>query len=341
MSATAATDGSSPGATPTLRRVVALGGGTGLPAVLRGMRTRLEFADRSALTAVVTMTDDGGSSGRLRRALGALPPGDVRRCLVALSEEENLMAGLFEHRYNGTEGVGGHSLGNLILTALAEQTGSFLRAVEASADVLRIRGRILPSTQDNVQLEAILDDGRRILGETSVARADRAIRRVALRPRSANPTPGVLEAIRAADLVVLGPGSLFTSVVPNIVVDGVAEALRETTAVVVLAANLVSEHGEAAGLDLRDHLAVIEEHVGAPVVDAVLVHEGEIAADVLERYRDEGSVPLTWHGAAPPGVRVIRRNLLATGPKLRHDPTATAESLVEAWRAVRVALAKS
>ena len=323
-----------------LRRVAALGGGTGLPAVLRGMRDRLALDDRSALTAVVTMTDDGGSSGRLRRTLGALPPGDVRRCLVALSEEESLMAGLFEHRYGGTAGVGGHTVGNLILTALAEQTGSFLKAVEASADVLRIRGRILPSTQDNVQLEAILDDGCRLLGETGIARTDRTIRRIRLRPGSAKPSPGVIESIRNADLVVLGPGSLFTSVIPNIVVDGVAEALRDTAAVVVLAANLVGEKGEAAGLELRDHLRVIEEHIGTPAVDAVLVHEGAIAVDVLERYRDEGSIPLGWSGPEPPGVRVIRRNLIAAGPKLRHDPVSTAAGLVAAWRSVNVEVAR-
>jgi uncharacterized cofD-like protein len=334
MNATATVDGRTPSSPRRLLRVAALGGGTGLPAVLRGMRDRLSLTDRSALTAVVTMTDDGGSSGRLRRTLGALPPGDVRRCLVALSEEENLMAGLFEHRYNGNEGIGGHTVGNLILTALAEQTGSFLRAVEASADVLRIRGRILPSTQDNVQLEAILDNGRRLLGETSVAETECRIRRIQLRPRSAKPSPGVLEAIRSADLVVLGPGSLFTSVLPNIVVDGVAQALRETRAVVVLAANLVSERGEAAGLELRDHLAIIDEHVGAAVVDAVLAHEGAIATDVLERYRAEGSVPLSWTWPEPRRPCVIRRNLLASGPKLRHDPLATAEGLVEAWKAI-------
>lgn len=324
-----------------LRRVAALGGGTGLPAVLRGMRSRLELTDRSALTAVVTMSDDGGSSGRLRRTLGVLPPGDVRRCMVALSEEESLMAGLFEHRYGGTEGVGGHTVGNLILTALAEQTGSFLKAVEASSDVLRICGRILPSTQDNVQLEAILEGGQRLLGETRISATERPIRRIQLRPRAAKPSPGVLEAIRDADLVVLGPGSLFTSVLPNIVVDGVADALKKTRAAVVLAANLVSERGEEGGLNLRDHLAVIEEHVGAPVVDAVVVHEGPIAADVLERYRDEGSIPLGWTGADPGRPRVIRRNLLATGPKLRHDPAAIAEGLVDAWMSIAAKVAKS
>ena len=215
------------------RRIVALGGGTGLPAVLRGLRPLASDEDVSALTAVVTMTDDGGSSGRLRRTRGLPPPGDVRNCLVALAEEEDLLAGLFQHRYSGSEELGGHTVGNLILAALAERSGSFLKAVETFSRVLRTAGRILPATEDDVVLEAELEDGSSLIGETQIASCGRTIRRVALRPRSVTPTPGVLESIRAADLIVLGPGSLFTSLLPNLVVDGVGRALRETRAVVL------------------------------------------------------------------------------------------------------------
>lgn len=315
------------------RRVVALGGGTGLPAVLRGLRDVLPREDE-ALTAVVTMADDGGSSGRLRRTMGLPPPGDVRNCLVALAEEEDMLAGLFQHRYGASEELGGHSVGNLILAALAEKTGSFLKAVEMSSRVLRTAGRILPSTQQDVRLEALLEDGTRLLGETLVNACEKRIRRISLRPYGVEPTPGVAEAILQADLVVLGPGSLYTSVLPNIVIEGVARAIRRTGGAVVLVANLVSEHGEAAGLDLQDHLEVIEEHVGGGVVDAVVVHEGPVAEEILARYAKEGAVPLRWPAGTHRRVEIVRRDLLADGPKLRHDPAATAQGLLEAWTAV-------
>ena len=303
-----------------------------MPAVLRGMRGLTANGDVSALTAVVTMADDGGSSGRLRRSRGVLPPGDVRNCLVALSEEEDLLAGLFQHRYEGSAELGGHSLGNLILTALAEQTGSFLKAVEVSSRVLRTVGRILPATLDDVSLEAILDDGSTIRGECVIGDCDRKIERVRLSPDGVRETPGVAEAILNADLVIIGPGSLFTSLLPILVVEGIASALRRTGAARVLVGNLVTEHGEAAELDLRDHLELIESHAEGKVVDAVLVHEGSIDARILQRYEAEGVKPL---GLAEKETRlwhVVRRNLLAPELKLRHDPVATAEGLLTAWR---------
>jgi uncharacterized cofD-like protein len=317
------------------RRVVALGGGTGLPAVLRGLRAFVNGGDIGALTAVVAMTDDGGSSGRLRRTMGVPPPGDVRNCLVALSEEEGVLADLFQHRYGGTEELGGHNVGNLILAALAEQAGSFLKAVELSSRVLRTAGRILPVTLEDVILEAVLEDGSRLLGESKIARSTRKIRRVLLRPSTAAPTPGVVEAILDADLVVLGPGSLYTSIVPNLVVEAVGEALRSTGAPVILVANLVSEKGESAGLSLTDHVTVIEEHGGGGIVDAVIVHEGRIDEGTLARYRSEGAFPLAWPDGRPRGdLRVFKRSLLGQGPKLRHDSVLTAEALVAAWLAL-------
>lgn len=312
------------------RRVVALGGGTGLPAVLRGLRSRVSRNDVAALTAIVTMSDDGGSSGRLRNAMGLPPPGDVRNCLVALSDEEDLLAGLFQHRYGSSRELRGHSVGNLILAALAEQTGSFLKAVEVSSRVLRTRGRILPATQDAVRLEAVLEDGSRVAGETAIEACAKRIRRISLRPRSARPTSGVIEAILEADLVVLGPGSLYTSLVPNIVVDGVADALRRTTGVVVLVANLVGERGAAAQLDLTDHFAVVEEHAGGPIVNVVLVNDSPVEKEIAARYRAEGVSPLYWP-AQRRDVLVVRKSLLAKGPKLRHDSFATAEGLIVAW----------
>ena len=313
------------------RRVVALGGGTGMPSVLRGLREYVTRGGIASLTGIVTMTDDGGSSGRLRRLRGLPPPGDVRKCLVALSPAEDLLAALFQHRYDGSEEIGGHTVGNLILAALAEQSGSFLKAIEMSSRVLRVVGRILPATSDDVMLEAVLEDGGTITGETAIGTCDRRIRRIGLRPRDAKASPGVIEAIEAADLVVLGPGSLYTSLVPILVVAEIAAALRRTRAHVVLVANIVSERGEAAGLGLVDHVAVLEEHAGAGFLDAVLVNDGPIEGDVLARYRAEGAAPLPSPGGFSSGIALVEKNLIAPGSKLRHDPTATSEALLEIW----------
>jgi uncharacterized cofD-like protein len=315
-------------------RVVAVGGGTGLPAVLRGLRLLVKGEATRSVTAVVAMSDDGGSSGRLRRTMGLPPPGDVRNCLVALAEEETLLGSLFQHRYGRSE-LEGHSVGNLILAALAEQTGSFLKAVEMSSRVLRTVGRILPATEDDVRLEATLEDGARVAGETNVAAVDRRIRRISLVPNGAAPAPGVVKSILEADLVVLGPGSLYTSILPNLAVRGIAEALRQTDAAVILVANLVSERGEASGMDLADHLEVIEGHAGDRIVDGVLVNDGPVEGETLRRYRAEGATPLRWNGTCRPRLHVERRFLLAPGSKLRHDPDATAEGLVRAWGAVK------
>ena len=316
-------------------RITALGGGTGLPALLSGLRERVIDGKLSSLTAVVAMTDDGGSSGRLRKTRGMPPPGDIRNCLVSLAVDRDLVTALLQYRYAGSEELGGHTVGNLILAALAEQTGSFLKAVEVSSRVLRTAGRILPSTLEDVVLEAVLEDGSRIRGETKIGSCERRIRRISIDPESVQATPGVVEAIERADMVVLGPGSLYTSIVPHLAVRETADALRRTSALRLLVANLVCEKGESAGLDLIDHLDVLEEHAGGPVIDAVLVNSGAIEADVLKRYEAEGTYPLMWPEDRKRNVRVIQRNLLARNRKLRHDPEATVEGLLTAWRATR------
>jgi len=202
-------------------KVVALGGGTGLPAVLRGLKRSLAETG-GTLTGIVTVTDDGGSSGRLRRNYNVLPMGDIRNCLVALSENEPLMSRLFQYRYSGRDGLGGHSVGNLILTALADCSRSYLKAIETSGQVLAIQGRILPSTLQNVVLRARLADGRTIRGESRISRLGATIERIFTEPPSPRPAPGVLAALREADLIVLGPGSLFTSLMPNLLVRAMA-----------------------------------------------------------------------------------------------------------------------
>ncbi len=315
-------------------KIVALGGGTGMPAVLRGLRGLLAPGDGEALTAIVAMSDDGGSSGRLRRSRGLPPPGDVRNCLVALSEDEDLLAGLFQHRYDGSEELGGHSVGNLILAALAEQTGSFLKAVEVSSRVLRTRGRILPVTLEDVTLQAEFEDGRLLVGESAIGASRERVTQVTLVPSTAQPTPGVVEAICDADLIALGPGSLFTSLLPTIVLDEVRAALRKTRAVRVLVANLVSDRHETIGLEIVDHIRILEDHVGGRVIDAVLAHDGPVDQATLARYRAEGAQPLTLSPKdreALAGRQILLCDLRAAGDKLRHDPARTASALLEAW----------
>src|SRR5450755_4051826 len=235
-------------------RVVALGGGTGLSCVLRGLKEHIAERGKRGpnqpiadLVAVVTVSDDGGSSGRLRREYRVLPPGDIRNCMVALSKDEALMGRLFQYRFPAGRGLAGHSFGNLFLTALTNVTGDFPEAVRESAQVLAIRGRIFPSTAQNVTLEAELENGRVVAGETRISRSRQRIRRVMLVPRRAKPLPDVLEAIGASHLILLGPGSLYTSIIPNLLVEGIMEAVMHSHATRVYISNLMTQPGETQG----------------------------------------------------------------------------------------------
>src|SRR5579872_1023918 len=242
-------------------RVVAIGGGTGLSMLLRGLKhfvaRRRHESERhpiSDLAAIVTVTDDGGSSGRLRREYRVLPPGDIRNCLVALSQDEALLGRLFQYRFHSGRGLRGHSFGNLFLTALSNITGDFTRALRVSSEVLAIRGRIFPSTNQLVTLEAVLEDGKILAGESRIGKSRVPIRRVKLSPRTVKPLPEVLEAIAAADLIVMGPGSLYTSVIPNLLVSGVAEAIQKSPATRVYIANVMTQPGETREYTLADHV---------------------------------------------------------------------------------------
>lgn len=304
-----------------MTRVVAIGGGTGLSTLLRGLKRRTEH-----LTAIVTVTDDGGSSGRLRRELGVLPPGDVRNCLVALADDESLMSALFSHRFT-SGGLAGHSFGNLFLAALTEITGDFDRAIKESSKVLAIRGTVLPSTTRDVRLHALLSDGREVAGESRIGRAPVSVQRVWLEPGDAEALPLALERIRQAQVVVLGPGSLFTSIVPNLLVHGIREALVQTTAPVVYVANLMTQPGETAEFDARDHLDGIIRHVGIGVVDVMLVNEAPVAKESLARYVAQGAEPVTWERGETVyrGVRVIPGDLVGCNEHIRHDPERLAD----------------
>jgi uncharacterized cofD-like protein len=283
------------------------------------------------LAAVVTVTDDGGSSGRLRRHYNVLPPGDIRNCMVALSQDEALLGRLFQYRFRGGSGLRGHSFGNLFLTALTHITGDFTHAVRESAEVLAIRGRIFPSTNQLVSLEAVLEDGEIVAGETCISKSPCRIRRVRLVPRSAKPLPEVLEALRTADLILLGPGSLYTSVIPNLLVRGIVGAIRKSRAPRVYVANLMTQPGETSGLTLSDHVRAIHDHAGTQLIDWVVMNSEPISQKLARRYRSQGAAPVTADTEVleAMGVRWTAANLLETDSVVRHDSGRLAALLLE------------
>ena len=259
-----------------------MGGGTGLSTLLRGLKRYARAADGALeITAVVTVTDDGGSSGRLRRDFDVLPPGDIRNCMVALSQDETLLSRLFNYRFAGGRGLKGHSFGNLFLMAMTQLTGDFAQAVKLSSDVLAVRGRIFPSTAANVGLEATLVGGKKVSGETRISRSMRSIERVELSPRRARPLKETLEAIAQADLITLGPGSLYTSVIPHLLVEGIPQAIAASPALKVYFTNLMTQPGETTGMGASDHMAALIRHAGrrgARLLNVCVVNTGPDSA---------------------------------------------------------------
>src|ERR1700735_1945452 len=309
-------------------RVVALGGGTGLSALLRGLkehiaergkhRTKQPIGD---LTAVVTVTDDGGSSGRLRREYQVLPPGDIRNCLVALSRDELLLGDLFQYRFPAGRGLAGHSFGNLFLTALTNVTGDFPRAVRVSSQVLAIRGRIFPSTAQNVTLEAELEDGTVVHGETNISRSRKPIRKIRLVPRRVLALPEVLEAIRSANLILVGPGSLYTSVIPNLLIEKVAQAIKRSRATCVYIANLMTQPGETQNYSVADHIRAIYDHTHKDLFDFVVINRSRVPANVLRRYRAQNAEPVdsSLDELKRMGLSYVTGDLLQHRGVVRHD----------------------
>jgi uncharacterized cofD-like protein len=315
------------------RRIVALGGGTGLPAVLEGLA---ELAaekgeqDRYAVTGIVTVTDDGGSSGRLRQQLGVLPPGDARNCLLALADGDSRFKQLLQHRIDEGPGVVGHPLGNLLLAALTQQTGNFSHAIEQLGTMIGSRGRVLPSTLENVRLRAELESGETVNGETEIVRELSPVRRLSLEP-SARPLPDTLAALVNADGIVVGPGSLYTSVLPNLLVDGVAATIHGVNAVRIYVANLMTEPGETEHYTLDDHLRVIRAHTGFDLFDYILVNRRPIDDDAARLYAAHRSEPviaervLRYAGDA----QIVECDLAIEwgGRKIRHHPRSLGRAI--------------
>jgi len=319
-------------------RIVTLGGGTGLSVLLGGLKDyvarRPEPSERQPiadLAAVVTVTDDGGSSGRLRREYSILPPGDIRACMVALSKDEALLGRLFQYRFPAGRGLRGHSFGNLFLTALSYVTGDFIEAVRLSSQVLATRGRIFPSTTQSVTLEAVMEDGSVVAGETRIARSRKGIRRVRLVPRHVRPLPEVLTAIRDADLILIGPGSLYTSIIPNLLVAGVAEAIEKSRATCAYVANLMTQPGETRGYSLADHIRAIHRHTRRRLIDWVVINHQPISPAVARRYRAQGAevVRIDLDELQRLGLRCIFDDLLDEHGVVRHNRAQLARVLLE------------
>ncbi len=316
---------------------VAIGGGTGLSTLLSGLKTFVNSEDTgsptiSSLSAIVAVSDDGGSSGRLRDELQMPPPGDIRNCMVALSEDSNLLSRLFQHRFRGLGDLGGHSFGNLFLAALSEITGDFAEAVRLSSEILASKGHIYPATLADVRLAAELEDGTTVHGETAIGRTGKAIKRLYMEPEDCHPLPDALGAIAEADLVTVGPGSLYTSLLPPLLVRGVAESIQSSKGVKVFVCNLMTQPGETDGLSARRHLEIVRQYAPSLNFDFIVVNCQPISDIQLSMYEQEGAEQIGVHGSISgdsiEGASIIYANLLDAGVKVRHDPVKLANTLL-------------
>jgi uncharacterized cofD-like protein len=311
-------------------KIVSIGGGNGLSTLLRGLKRYVKAGAGSVeITAVVTVSDDGGSSGRLRREFDVLPPGDIRNCMVALSEDETLLTRLFQYRFSNGRGLKGHSFGNLFLTAMTHLTGDFPSAVTLSSQVLHVLGRIYPATSAQVSLEATLANGRKVVGETRISRSRVRIERIALKPRRPKPLAETLEAIANADLITLGPGSLFTSVIPNLLVSGIPQAIAKSPALKAYFVNLMSQPGETTNFRASDHVRAVLRHCGraGPMIDVCVVNTAPLWGRALDKYQAQSAQPVEndIEDLAGLGIDVLATDLLRMSrarpdQKIRHDP---------------------
>ncbi len=314
--------------------VVAIGGGNGLSTLLSGLKQFVGAQSTNAtwinrLTAIVAVSDDGGSSGRLRDELKMLPPGDIRNCMVALSEDSHLLSKLFQHRFAGDGELGGHSFGNLFLAALSEITGDFSEAVKISSEILVSKGQIFPATMEDVRLTAVLEDGTIVRGETNVGQVGRKIANLKLEPETCHPLPEALEAIKEANIITLGPGSLYTSLLPPLLVKDVARLIAKSSAIKVFVCNLMTQPGETEGLSARRHLEIVKEFAPEIDFDFLIVNNFPIKETQAETYMDSGAKQIGTGDSISPntiaGARIVYGNLLDESAKVRHNPRKLAE----------------
>ena len=307
-------------------KVVAIGGGTGLSMLLRGIKKYT-----SNITAIVTVGDDGGSSGRLRNEMGILPPGDIRNCIAALGDDEDLITELFQYRFKAGEGLEGHSFGNLFLTALCAITGNMVKAIKESANVLNIRGVVLPATLDDMKLGAEFEDGRVVHGESSIPEAHGQIKQLFTEPASCEALPEAITAIHDADLIILGPGSLYTSVIPNLLVKGIVEAILKSNAKKIYVCNIMTQPGETTDYTVASHINALFKHAGGKkIVDAILVNNS-LPDNISEGYAQSGSIPvrLDMENIAPIGVEIVSQKLIQENKEglVRHSSHRVARAV--------------
>lgn len=306
-------------------RIVAIGGGTGLSVVLRGLK---EF--QVDLTAVVTVADDGGSSGRLRSDFAMPPPGDIRNCLVALADTEPLLERLLQFRFEAGEGLAGHNFGNLFLAAMTHIMGDFDSAIRETSRVLAVRGRVLPAVREDVTLRAILEDGSVVEGESNIPHATKRVERLELVGEHISPLPEVLDAIRDADAIVIGPGSLYTSVLPNLLIPGVADAIAASSARKIYVCNVMTQPGETDAFSASRHVEVIYRHIDHKLFDDIIVNAASLPTEALEKYQSQHAYPVLVDIEAlhKLGLRVIARNFVHYATYARHDSRLIAEQIV-------------
>jgi uncharacterized cofD-like protein len=314
-------------------KIVAIGGGTGLSMLLKGIKKIT-----NNITAVVTVGDDGGSSGRLREEMGVLPPGDIRNCIAALADDEDLVTKLFQYRFNVGEGLKGHSFGNLFLTALSSITGDMVRAIKESSNVLSIRGRVLPSTLDNMKLVAELEDGRIIHGESSIPEAHGKIKRLFTEPAECAALPEVIDAIKNADLIIMGPGSLYTSVIPNLLIKEISQAVAKSHAKKIYVCNIMTQHGETDNYSVASHVNALIDHAGSSdILDAVLVNN-TIPKNISPAYAEHHSYPvvLDMENLKPTGVKLVSTKLIeeeeSKNGLVRHSSSRVARAVYYWYR---------
>jgi uncharacterized cofD-like protein len=321
-------------------RIVSIGGGTGLSTLLSGLKRHAKGTTEQPvpgkpvidITAVVTVSDDGGSSGRLRREFAVLPPGDIRNCMTALSEDEHLLSQLFRYRFASGKGLKGHSFGNLFLTAMNEITGDFSQAVKLSCEILAIRGRIFPATSSKVSLEATMEDGTVVSGESKISSSKQRIARIQLLPPDCEPLPETLEAINKADLITLGPGSLYTSVIPNLLVAGIPDAIEQSPATKVCFVNLMWQPGETSHLTASEHVEAVLRHAYRKIVDVAVVNSAPIPSALKRRYARAHVQPVAndLERLEGFGIRVVEAELLdQRHDRIRHSPEALAEVTID------------